>query len=622
MDQTNEILSREKFDEYIDEAAKAAGYESFGLRGCDLSLTHWWAAYTRQSLEEQADNNRIPEYLLTCARMAKEQKLIVPREYIIVDHESSEYLDRKYMASLRKELIAKRRIQGVIIPSQGRLTMDAGQQLFFEKECSYYEVSLLFGDAPSGSDWPSQTSRIIMAQANALRVKTNRDNARAGSIGRVLKHMVPACRAPYGYRYMAERDKGRGGKLIVKKAWWDINEQGPEGTSIGKSPAWVVLQIFTWIGDEGRTLHWVANKLNEMGIEAPDGGKWSPAIISRIVRHSCYTGKHYYNVFARVPNPDRPLGDYTAEIKRTLVRPKPENQWVEFKVPALISEELWQKAVDATTKRGRGRGKQGKKLQALLRSRVFCPKCGKPMVVRRAGRRNHVYYHCSKYYRRWENNPCDYRGFVPGAWENEVWSDICSWLRDDAWVEQQLRSEQIQGDNIEKLIRLQESKIAQAKGKIDRIKVGFEGGLYSLEDAKKRIEGYQATTSKAEEEIGRLRREMGIQAPFVDTHAMKRGLQALRDRNLDNATFEEKLDIVSKLGIKVYPSEDLKSVHVSCQLNLELGEPDGHGNRQGLIKPQADGGSEGVNQCVKVMNGTPGGTRTRAPGSGGQCSIL
>ena len=46
-------------------------------------------------------------------------------------------------------------------------------------------------------------------------------------------------------------------------------------------------------------------------------------------------------------------------------------------------------------------------------------------------------------------------------------------------------------------------------------------------------------------------------------------LKALRDRNLDEVTFAEKLDIVYKLGIRVYPSEDLRSMKVLCQLNLE-----------------------------------------------------
>ena len=68
-----EVMSQERFDRFIDEAARAAGYEEgFGVRGCDLSQTEWWAVYTRQSRKEQAENDRLAEYLFTCARLAKQ----------------------------------------------------------------------------------------------------------------------------------------------------------------------------------------------------------------------------------------------------------------------------------------------------------------------------------------------------------------------------------------------------------------------------------------------------------------------------------------------------------------------------------------------------------------------
>ena len=55
----------------------------------------------------------------------------------------------------------------------------------------------------------------------------------------------------------------------------------------------------------------------------------------------------------------------------------------------------------------------------------------------------------------------------------------------------------------------------------------------------------------------------------ADAEAIREKLKAFRNRNLYEATFEEKLDIISKLGIKVYPSEDLTSIRVLCELNLE-----------------------------------------------------
>ena len=129
-------VSRELLDEWIQVAARAADYKNgFGVMGCDLTTTTFFAAYIRQSREEQAHNNHIPEYLLTAARLAKEHGVIVPREYVVIDHESSEYLDRKQMRLLREELIAKRQIAGIVVTHQGRLSADPMHQLIFEREC-------------------------------------------------------------------------------------------------------------------------------------------------------------------------------------------------------------------------------------------------------------------------------------------------------------------------------------------------------------------------------------------------------------------------------------------------------------------------------------------------------
>ena len=51
--------------------------------------------------------------------------------------------------------------------------------------------------------------------------------------------------------------------------------------------------------------------------------------------------------------------------------------------------------------------------------------------------------------------------------------------------------------------------------------------------------------------------------------AMVAELNALRTKNLDEANFNEKQEVVARLGIKLYPSEDLESLRVKCQLNLE-----------------------------------------------------
>ena len=61
-------------------------------------------------------------------------------------------------------------------------------------------------------------------------------------------------------------------------------------------------------------------------------------------------------------------------------------------------------------------------------------------------------------------------------------------------------------------------------------------------------------------------------------------------RNLDEATFEEKREVISKLDIKIYPSEDLKAMRIKCGVNLTCEDID-NGN--------------GAVHCGKIIFGPP-----------------
>ena len=93
--------SRNEMDRWIESAAKSVGYEDgFGIEGCDLTESQWWLAYVRQSTEDQKGNNRLPEYLRTCAEEAKRLGVTVPREYILYDIVTGEHLERPGMVHL------------------------------------------------------------------------------------------------------------------------------------------------------------------------------------------------------------------------------------------------------------------------------------------------------------------------------------------------------------------------------------------------------------------------------------------------------------------------------------------------------------------------------------------
>jgi hypothetical protein len=502
------------------------------------------------------------------ARMARDQGVVVPREYIMYDHETGEHLERPDMTYLRYELAHKKRILGIMFANIRCLSREPAPQQVFERECELLEIKLMFGDAPSGTDPGSQFARSAITFSNKIaRLATHR-NARAGNIGRILKGSVPSCKAAYGYRYRHDAEIANG-RVYVKKAWWEINELDGEGKPMSDSPAWVVDQIFRWTGLEGRTSFWIAKTLNDSGIKAPAGGIWGPNRVCKVVHRRCYTGRNIYNSSCYVPNPNRPLGDVTSMIRRTISRPKPEAEWVPFNVPPLVSEDLWQKANDALTHRGRGRGKQGKSIQALLRNRLFCPRCGKPMVVRRDGKRNEVYYHCSKHYRPWDKQACSYRRFVLGSWDEAVWDFVFALLVDNSWIEEQLTAEQKESNASVKLLDMEKGKITQIKAKIARVQEGFEAGLYSINEAKTRVVGYQKALARADEEIKRLSQLSSGGFKTGDVDNLRQELRTLAEKNLDGASFEEKRNVIDKLDIRIYPSEDLKTMRVKCGVNIE-----------------------------------------------------
>ena len=344
---------------------------------------------------------------------------------------------------------------------------------------------------------------------------------------------------------------------------------GPDGQPVYGSRAWAVVEIFIWIGDEGRTAYWVAGKLNELGIQPPYRTSWAPKTVIKIVQRRCYTGKAEYNANGRVPNPEKPLGDLTLGIKKTLVRPKPESEKVRFDVPALVTEEQRMRANKNLRERGRGRGKQGRRIQALFRTRMLCPKCGKPMSVMQKNGTDAIYYYCRAHYCRWLKDPCTYNRFVSGAWDDEIWEEICAMLSSNAWVEQQLNAELSQSANLERLIRVEQLRISQAKLRVSKVQEGWEKGFYTAEEVQTKLTEHRESITKAESEIERLRRQMvnrGFSA--LEAELIRRELKALRDRNLLEATFEERADLVAKLGIKIRPSEDLKSRKISCRLSI------------------------------------------------------
>ena len=112
-------------------------------------------------------------------------------------------------------------------------------------------------------------------------------------------------------------------------------------------------------------------------------------------------------------------------------------------------------------------------------------------------------------------------------------------------------------------------KINQAKIRSGKVQEGWEKGFYTPDATRTRIAEHQEIIARAEAEIKGLQDQMANKdLSTTEAELLREQLRNLRDRNLRQAAFEEKVDLIAKLGLKILPTEDLKSRKIYCRLNF------------------------------------------------------
>jgi hypothetical protein len=293
-----------------------------------------------------------------------------------------------------------------------------------------------------------------------------------------------------------------------------------------------------------------------------------------MVKKHCYTGHHIYNKGTYVPNPKRPIGDVTYAIKRTIRQSKPESEWAKFEVPPLISEKLWDLANRNLTERGRGKGKEGKRINALVRGRIYCPSCNRLMsIYQDSNYSNLIYYVCASRSQGWKQKRCQIQSLRIDLIDNVVWDCVYALLKQPEWVYQELSKQETSEstNELQKRTRLEQQKIERIQYKIRRIQDGYEADppVYTSGEVKQKMGVYRDLISHAETEIHRLYDIMGQKAISRQTkEEALQILESIRDTNLENASSDEKRNLMAQMGIKVYPSEDGKVVCIASTLQF------------------------------------------------------
>jgi DNA invertase Pin-like site-specific DNA recombinase len=418
------VFTQAEFADMIERVRQARPEYGacFAVSGVDLKRADLWAAYVRQSTEEQQKNNAVPQYLDMIAEHAAKKGLVIPLEYVFYDNDSGTHLERPGIQYIRDTLMAQRRIAGVLFPNIERLSRNPTHAEIFENYAEHYRVQYVYCNLPDniqGEDAHAKMVRRLLGEAASAYAASARANNLRGRIGLILQGSAPPSAAPFGYSYIRQRDEGTG-RWGLARHELDGAIPGavpPEGVSVWglkdeavlqdfffpSTPAYFAALIYFRLVREQKSLTAVARELNEAGVPSPRNGArgWSSGNVRFITQKPNYYGQGVYNRTAWAENPNAPFsGDVTAQKKKTVRQVKEASQWKTFPVPALVDRRTWDAAQEVVRFHADGRGSTVKHKDALLRGVIVCPRCLMRMHYRQRarhtknGERLYTFYTC------------------------------------------------------------------------------------------------------------------------------------------------------------------------------------------------------------------------------------
>lgn len=174
----------------------------------------------------------------------------------------------------------------------------------------------------------------------------------------------------------------------------------------------------------------IAERLNRLGVLPPRGAssrRWWTTTVRRILSSALYTGSlyiHRYNFEGQRKNRFLPKG------RRTRVTQRPEADWIEVKVPPIISGELWEAAQAALQANRRRQSGVRSRLRVYLASRLLrCGHCGSAITAATAKAGHTHYYRCSGRYGE-RKLPCVLGHLRAEELEAELWRAVRDCLHD------------------------------------------------------------------------------------------------------------------------------------------------------------------------------------------------
>ncbi len=523
------------------------------------------AAYLRRSDPRREANfslgmqkDKISEYCI-------ENNIVLSEEFIFFDKFTGmEWRQRKGMQQTLE--VAKLKLVDVVVFYRlDRMARDYIDQIVIQEQLRAYGVRVITLDPDEHADDDSPSGQIVRMvyawQANIERnhivEKCNDGRHKRANNG----HLITGNHPLYGYDWADKEEIRDGEHFLVRKAYYVVNEE----------QAVIVVEMFE-MAAEGVALHRIAYILTERGIKTP-GGKdvWTHNSVKWILSHPFYKGE--VEVFKKGQEHVRGEG-----IKR-FMRPSTERVTLTNVVPALVSEELWDK-VQLRIAQNKALSPRSMKdpSKTLLRGRIYCGRCGSKMTIG-SSQKNGIYYMCQKVKNGMKGHyECDNGTIASHIADAKAWKEAQAIILNPSALEEELEKrrtgdpvreeleglERAEAKIIPSIINLTNTIAGMAPSPAQNVLIqrldALEKQRLDLEDRRDRINRRRINWQKAQSRIEDFKRWCSIHREQLASDSY-------------TPTFEEKQTALFELGLiaKVYRKDQEKEL--GYRMSVEFSPP-------------------------------------------------
>ena len=445
--------------------------------------------YNRCSTTEETQNRAIEVQAAESRELVAGMGGILYKQY--VEQESGTSTKKR---SLYGELLAdvsSGRIDCIVVKSIDRLMRNAGDwhefvnlitakgiRLYLYLEGKFYEPEDAFLSGIKALIAEQYSRELSQKVNNAHKRRQRLENGRLTLVSRV-----------YGY------------------------EKKQDEFIINETEAWYIRQIYC-MSANGTGSRKIAKKMSEMGFRGRNGGEISDVTIRRIIQNPLYMGTVVMN-----------KTHYDFERKKTIKNPKEEWIYHKGRVPAIVTEELWQAANKEMEKRKtieKHKAETCAFRENSLCGKIYCDVCNKPFY-RKVSASGEAFFICSGQQQGKCKNIIVYENEIENILKNAVTGSLQMSDKNDYYNKQEeLLYELLKCALKEKtdvqLIYMQKEKV--------------------LEDKKKRLLGKLADGIISDQDFKLMNNELEIQRQFLQKEKQK-------DREAQN-NIDIRLDTIKK----------------------------------------------------------------------------